>query len=109
MSEINYVEVGKRIVNLREQLNLNRTQLSKAVEVSIGYFCQIEKGQRNASLPVTIKLAEALGVSLDYLIYGDKSIDVDKNELHNIIDNASNRQLKVISDILTSVIPNLKK
>lgn len=109
MSEINYVEVGKRIVNLREQLNLNRTQLSKSVEVSIGYFCQIEKGQRNASLPVTIKLAEALGVSLDYLIYGDKSIDVDKKDLHNIIDNASSRQLKVISDILTSVIPNLKK
>lgn len=109
MSDINYIEVGKRIVNLREQLNLNRTQLSKTIGVSIGYFCQIEKGQRNASLPVTIKLAEALGVSLDYLIYGDKIIDVDKDELHHIIDNASNRQLKVIKNILTSVIPNLKK
>lgn len=105
MNDINYIDVGKRIRDEREKNNINRTQFSKLIGISTVYFCQIEKGQRNASLPVTIKIAEALNVSLDYLIYGDKSVDIDKNEVIELINDASKRQLKIIK----SVLLNLKK
>lgn len=46
---------------------------------------------------------------MDYLIYSDKIIDVNKENLINMIENSSKRKLKIISDVLIAVLPNLKK
>ena len=109
MDDKNYIEIGARIRDEREKNNWTRDAFSEKISISNMYLSQLEKGQRHASLPVTIKIAEILQISMDYLIYGDKIIDVDKKSLINMIENASKRELKVISDILVAVLPNLKK
>lgn len=105
MATEKYIDIGKRIRDLREQNNWTRDFFSERLQISNMYLCQLEKGQRSSSLPLTIKIAEALGVSLDYLIYGEKSIDVDKNEVIELIDKASKRQLEIVKTVLL----NLKK
>ncbi|WP_321835216.1 helix-turn-helix domain-containing protein [Clostridium butyricum] len=99
------LNIGKRIRLAREQNNLTRDVLAEKIGISKMYLSQLEKGQRHASLPVTIKIAESLNLSLDYLIYGNSFIDIDKQELIDMINSASNRQLKIIKEILL----NLKK
>lgn len=99
------LNIGKRIKFAREQNNLTRDVLAEKVGISKMYLSQLEKGQRHASLPVTIKIAESLNLSLDYLIYGDNSIDINKKEVIELVNSASNRQLKIIKDVLS----NLKK
>ena len=98
-------EVGQRIKQLREQENISQERFSEMVNISNYYLYQLERGSRHASLPVTIRIAEALNVSLDYLIYGDKTITADKNEVIELVNKASNRQLEIIKTVLL----NLKK
>lgn len=97
------LNIGKRIRLAREQNNLTRDVFSEMVGISKMYLSQLEKGQRHASLPVTIKIAECLNLSLDYLIYGNNSIDIDKQEIIDMINNASNRQLKIIKEVLINL------
>jgi transcriptional regulator with XRE-family HTH domain len=97
------LNIGKRIRFAREQNNLTRDVLAEKIGISKMYLSQLEKGQRHASLPVTIKIAESLNLSLDYLIYGDNSIDIDKNEIIDMINNASNKQLKIIKELLINL------
>lgn len=99
------LNIGKRIRFAREQNNLTRDILAEKIGISKMYLSQLEKGQRHASLPVTIKIAECLNLSLDYLIYGDSVINIDKKELLDLINTASNKQLEIIRTVLL----NLKK
>lgn len=97
------LNIGKRIRFAREQNNLTRDVLAEKIGISKMYLSQLEKGQRHASLPVTIKIAECLNLSLDYLIYGDNSIDINKQEIIGMVNEASNKQLKLIKELLINL------
>jgi len=45
-------------------------------------------------LPTTIKIASTLNISLDYLIYGDSIIDINKDNLIEVINKASKKKFK---------------
>lgn len=60
---------GARVLLSRRDLNLNQDALAVAVGVSQGYISGIERGAvTNPTLEVMEKLAQALGVSLAYLL-----------------------------------------
>lgn len=99
------IQIGERIRRLREQNGWSRDTFSEKIGISNMYLCQIEKGQKNGSLPLIVKISGTLNVSLDFLIYGDYSIDVNKQEIIELVNTASNRQLKIIKEVLL----NLKK
>ncbi|MBQ8380353.1 MAG: helix-turn-helix transcriptional regulator [Clostridia bacterium] len=60
--------LGKRIRAAREKKYLTREQLAEAVELAPYYLGEIERDVKTPSLPVFVKLCEALGVSADYLL-----------------------------------------
>lgn len=101
--------VGNRIKTGREQMGLTRDQFAEMIDLSISFFTQIERGEKLMSVQSLVKIALKLNLSLDYLIWGDSSIDVNKNSLIDNINNASKKELKVIDDIFKAVLPNLKK
>lgn len=102
---MNDLEIGRRIKELREQMNLTQENFCELANISVAYLSQLETGKRHASLVLTARIAKLLNVSLDFLIYGNSSIDIDRQELIDMINNASNRQLKIIKEVLL----NLKK
>lgn len=99
------IQIGERIRRLREQNGWSRDTFSEKIGVSNTYLCQIEKGQKNGSLPLIVKISETLNVSLDFLIYGNSSINIDRQEIIAMVSTASNRQLRIIKEVLL----NLKK
>lgn len=109
LEDINFKHVGLRLKLEREKLGYTRDVFSEMVNISSSYLSQVERAERQASLPVFIKMASALNVSLDYLIYGDESIDVDKEDLINIINQSSKRDLKLLHDIIKIVLPRYPK
>ena len=110
MNDINYVEVGKRIKAEREKNSMTRDQLAECIEISNTYLSQLERAERNGSLTVICKIASVLNISLDYLIYGNDSIEVSKEDIIEKINTVdSKRTLQVIDTILNTIIPNLKK
>jgi len=65
-----YDEFSKRLKDLRRQKNLTQTELSKMVGVHYSHIGRYEKGQSKPKAGVLKLLAEALGVTTDYLFEG---------------------------------------
>lgn len=114
--------VGRRIREEREKMALTRAELAEFVELSDYYVGQLERGERQMSLPVLIKIASCLHVSINYLILGsskrkDFSIHdistplVDMNErerneeLYNLLDKCSAEELVLIRKLIQTILP----
>lgn len=65
----------KKLQYIRKIKNLSQKQLALMAGVSPGLVAQLELGKVNASLKTVTKLAEALGVSVCYLILDQRDID----------------------------------
>ena len=68
--EIDPVAIGQRIREERKKLNLSREEFAEIVGLSDYYVGQLERGERQMSLPVLVKIINCLHVSSDYLIFG---------------------------------------
>ncbi len=66
---MNYKFLGKRIREERNRLNLTQEQLAEDINISTAYIGQIERGERSLTLDKLIKIANRLGVTVDYLLY----------------------------------------
>ena len=71
------IKVGKNIKNLREKKSLTQEKLAEDVELTTAYIGQVERGERNLTLENLIKVANRLGVTVDYLL--SDSIDADRD------------------------------
>ena len=74
---------GANIKELRAELGFNSESFASHIGLSKAYFNLIELGERNAPVFMLLKIANALGVTLDELCYGKnrKSAPPDKKEL----------------------------
>lgn len=66
---MDYKFLGKRIREERNKLNLTQEQLAEDINISTAYVGQIERGERSLTLDKLIKVANRLGVTVDYLLY----------------------------------------
>jgi transcriptional regulator with XRE-family HTH domain len=61
--------LAQRLQRLRQGKNLSRRQLEIQAEIPHGIVSRLESGeQAYPSVPVAMRLAKVLGVSVDYLI-----------------------------------------
>ncbi len=66
---IEYQQVfGKRVRELRKERGLSQVELAAKVGIDRSYMGFLERGERNPSLEVIAKIAEALGVTPDELL-----------------------------------------
>lgn len=75
--------LGQNIITLRKKLKLSQNDLGKAVGTSGDIIGRYERDEVKPSIEVAIKIADALQVSLDYLV-GKTSLEVDQNTLQRI-------------------------
>ena len=64
-------QAGDRIRAIRGQQNWTQEELAEAAGISKSFLSDIENGKRNISSESALKIADALGISLDYLIRGE--------------------------------------
>lgn len=62
---------GDRIRAAREKRRWTQDQLASAAGISKGFLSDIENDKRNISSESALKIADALGISLDYLLRGE--------------------------------------
>src|SRR5439155_16679188 len=63
---------GDRIREAREEKSWTQEQLADKAGISKGFLSDVENNNRNLSAENALKLADALGVSLDYLMRGQQ-------------------------------------
>lgn len=61
-------QFAKRLEELREQKGVSRIDLCRAIDVSVVSYTSWEKALRTPNVTMCIKLADYLGVTVDYLL-----------------------------------------
>jgi transcriptional regulator with XRE-family HTH domain len=74
--EINYEEVGARIRKTRKSMGLTQEQLAEICEISAAFEGHIERGTRKLSVDTLVQIANALNVTVDYLLTEARSSDL---------------------------------
>ena len=77
------MDLGSRITQLRKAKDWSQSQLAKNIEVSREIVGRYERNDATPSIDVAKRLAEALDVSLDYLV-GNAEQKIDKITLNRI-------------------------
>lgn len=131
--EINYVNneaIGHRLREEREKLELTREKFAEIVDLSPLYIGQLERGERQMSLNVLVKISKVLHITTDYLIYGEidtygpnffkeklkdyytedniSNKSFDYNNLLGLLNKCSIKELKLIENMIKLIIPYLK-
>jgi transcriptional regulator with XRE-family HTH domain len=77
------MDLGKKIVDLRKQKGLNRDALGKIVGTSGAVIGRYEREEITPSVEIAKKMADALEVSLDFLI-GSTDLKISKKMLYRL-------------------------
>lgn len=107
---MDYYKIGQRIRKYRKAYGMSQEQLAERVGISVTHMSHIETGNTKLSLPVLVDIAEVLEVQTDDLLrdnFRGKSRSVA--EIVQILDSCSEKQLKVIADILRATKVALDK
>jgi transcriptional regulator with XRE-family HTH domain len=64
--------MGERMKKQRKLLHLTQEQIAEALNISVKHYGGVERGNAGLSLENLLELSEILGVSLDYLVKGEK-------------------------------------
>jgi len=108
---MNYYEIGQRIRKFRKAYNLSQEQLAEKVEISKTHMSHIETGNTKLSLPVLVAIANALSVQTDELLHDNprNSKASMKQEIDEILDSCSLKDMHILIDIMKSVKISLDK
>lgn len=77
-----HVDVGQRVRDRRTELRWSREALAEKTDLSSRFIACIETGQCGLSLDSLARMAQALGVSTDYLLFGSGNAPIP----HDISD-----------------------
>lgn len=106
------MDFGNKIALLRKDKKLSRDELAKQVGTSGAIIGRYERNEITPSVEVAAKIAEALEVSLDYLVGASSVIVKDKKMLYRLelLDKISeddrNTILKVVDSYLKEAQSN---
>lgn len=79
------LNIGKKIAELRKQKNWSQGDLAKAIEASRDIIGKYERGENSPSVEMALKLADALDISVDYLL-GKTEVKLDKTIMNRIVE-----------------------
>ena len=69
---------GERIIMLRKQLKMSQDDLAKKIGTSAPIIGRYERNEIKPSIEVAAKIAEELGVTVDYLLGNSDNMVMDK-------------------------------
>lgn len=75
---------GNRIITLRKEQKLAQGELAEKIGVHQNVLGRYERGEAMPSIEMASKIADTLGVSIDYLV-GKIDVEVDKTILEKIV------------------------
>lgn len=74
--------IGERIRELRELQHYTREALAEKVDISAKFLYEIEAGKKGFSADTLGRLAQALSISCDYILFGE---EIEHRGLEKII------------------------
>jgi len=76
---------GDRIKEVRESLHITQEELAAKTGLSKGFISDTENSKRGISAENLLKIANALGASLDYLAKGETGLSQKRKPLKSLL------------------------
>lgn len=89
MTGLDYALIGSRIREARTALRLTQEEASERCDITNSFYGNIERGDKKMSVETLVKISRGLGVSLDYLVYGE--IPEEGNQLEELLQDIHRR------------------
>ena len=94
-------EIGKRIQNIRENMNLTKEAFAKEIGISGQYLGLVEHGKNYLSTEKLKVLCDFTNLSADYILFGKNPASI--KEFSNLLSGFTDEQIdlacKTIKDI----------
>ena len=104
--EIDYSEIGGRVLSRRKELKLTQEDLSKLTEISINQISNIENGHSVPTVDTIVKLSRALKTTPDYFLLGAAK-SIDGATINRIAEKAmlgNDKQQNLIYEIISVLL-----
>ena len=99
-----YLNLGERILTLRQERSISQAELAKRLDVSRQAVSKWEKGQSSPDTVKLIQLAEILDVEVEYLATGIKP--EPKSVVLNVVETVERVEEKIV---VKEVIRHVKR
>lgn len=108
---MDYKLLGIRIRDQRLKQKLTQEKLSELVGISDAFMGFIERGERKLSIETLVKVANALGITVDNLLTNSINVESDLflKEIAHLTNNCSDGQKEAILDVVKALTPHLHK
>lgn len=108
---INFKIIGRRIKEVRKAQGISQEKLAELADLSTQYMSQIETAARKASLTSLVKISNALNVSLDELLYGNRPDRPGEmqSELDSILSDCDIYEKRVLYELVVQCRKILKE
>ena len=100
MEKAKLADIGRRLRQRRTELGLTREKMAELADIGTGYYGQLEIGTSQMSLDTLLKLAQAMHVSTDHILFGDDRTPGDASPVIDLLNRCTPRELKLAEEVL---------
>lgn len=102
---IDYAALGTRIRQARTERKFTQERLAEMVNISLSHMSNIETGRTKVSLTILVDLANALNVTVDYLLESALAglQPVILHEIDHVLADCSGEELAFLLDAVKSL------
>ena len=97
-------DIGVRVRRRREVLGCTREQIAERANISVQFLFDIEKGKKSMTAMTIVNLAEALSVSIDFLLLG-----AEKNDERQGLEEKKERQSTKWEQMFSLLVPEQRE
>lgn len=103
-------DFGNRMAQLRKEKDLSRDELGKKIGTSGAIVGRYERNDMKPSIEIAAKIAEALDVSLDYLVGISSELIKDKKMINRLEDvkKLPEREREKIFEYIDLIVRDIK-
>lgn len=108
---MDYYVIGQRIRKFRKAHSFSQEELAEKVGISTTHMSHIETGNTKLSLAVLVKIALALEVNTDDILFDQALINKSSltEQIVELLDSCSPQELVIIYDIIKATQISLSK
>ncbi len=100
---MSYSQIGTRIRELRESRHYSRELLAEKVEISAKFLYEIESGRKGFSAETLCRLAKAMSVSCDYIMFGEERDKYNAEKIACTLEKLDPEQRSKMQDIIKAL------
>lgn len=110
-NDINYSQIGRRIKQYRQKAGLTQEQLAEKIDVATSTIAHAESGTSKPSLPLLLKAANALNITLDQLVCDNLPVASNylEQDIAEMLADCSVTEKQIIRDIIAATKETFRK